>query len=70
MASASVQIQYRRTISWTFCVLLVLLAKLVGLKLPRRVVQWFARKPGQYRVGNGPWQTIRLDPTEMRRRLG
>lgn len=70
MASAQVQTQYRRTVRWTLCVVGVCVMKSVGLKMPRRLLLWCARRPGQYRAGNGPWQTIKLDPEEIKRRFG
>ena len=70
MAQATINFQYRRSIRWTLGVIGVVVMKAVGLKMPRRLLLWLARCPGQYRIDRGPWQTIRLDPAEINRRFG
>ena len=69
MASATVQIEYRRTVTWTIAVIAVYLLRAVGLKMPKRLLLWFARTPGQWRIAGGKWQMIRLHPEDIHRRF-
>lgn len=69
MATLATNVEYRRSIRMTLCVFAVVCLKAVGLKLPRRVILWCARAPGQFRIGGGRWRTIRLSPEEINRRF-
>jgi hypothetical protein len=67
----SFTVHYRRTVRWTLCVAAVYALRAVGLRMPKRLLLWFARSPGQFRVGGGGrWQTVRLDDAELKRRFG
>ena len=69
-APLAFRVAYRRTVRWTLCVMAVNALTAIGLKVPRRVLLWCARKPGQFRIAGGRWQTVRLDTAELHRRFG
>jgi hypothetical protein len=66
----TLHVEHRRTVSWTLCIMAVYALKAMGLKMPNRLLLFFARRPIQYRVAGGRWHTYKLDPAELRRRLG
>lgn len=68
--TASIGIEHRRTWGWAFCVGVVLLANALSVRLPRGFILFFARRPMQYRIGGGRWQTVTLENTELYRRFG
>ncbi len=65
MASLDTTIEYRRSIRMTLCVFAVICLKVIGLKMPRRIILWCARVPGQTRIGSGQWRTLRLSREEI-----
>jgi len=69
MATLDTTIEYRRSIRMTLCVVGVVVLKALGLKMPRAVVLWCARVPGQFRTGTGAWRVIRLSREEIKGRF-
>ena len=69
-APLAFRVEYRRSVRWTLCAMAVYALKAIGLKVPRRVLLWAARRPGQFRVAGGRWQPVRLDAAELQRRFG
>ena len=65
----TITIEHRRTVRWTLAIMGMHVLKAIGLKMPKAVLLYAARAPMQTRVAGGRWQTVRLDPAEIKRRF-